>query len=133
MAATSSVVYLGISTVHSVIPPITFTLQVVPTEFYSRLGYVTETHQYSVSEYAMPLVDDGRHTAMLDLLYDLSPIVVTINEKPPSILHFFVRMSAVVGGVFAMTRKYLAALLEYVSECLHAVQYHSIVVHVTKA
>ncbi len=77
----------------------------VPTEYYSRFGGVTETHQYSVSEYLTPLPADGSHAPALDLLYDLSPIVVTFNERPPSVLHYVVRMSAVVGGVFAMARE----------------------------
>lgn len=79
-------------------------LKVVPTEYYSRLGGVTETHQYSVSEYSTPLPMGGAHAPALDFMYDLSPIVVTLNERPPSILHYIVRISAVVGGVFAITR-----------------------------
>ena len=38
-------------------------------------------------------------------MYDVSPIIVTVNDRPPSFLHFMVRMCAVVGGVFAVTRK----------------------------
>ena len=45
--------------------------QVVPTEYYSRFGGVTETHQYSVSEYLTPLPADGSHAPALDLLYEL--------------------------------------------------------------
>jgi hypothetical protein len=80
-------------------------LQVVPTEYYSRLGGVTETHQYSVTEYSTPIPKDGSRPPAIDLMYDLSPIVVTINERPPSILHYIVRISAVVGGVFAITSR----------------------------
>ena len=36
-------------------------------------------------------------------MYDISPIVVTVNDRPPSFLHFLVRMCAVIGGVFAIT------------------------------
>mmetsp|Transcript_18189 Transcript_18189/g.31162 ORF Transcript_18189/g.31162 Transcript_18189/m.31162 type:complete len:340 (+) Transcript_18189:14-1033(+) len=78
-------------------------LKVVPTEYYGRMGGPpTETHQYSVTEYEVP-VSPGTHPS-IELIYDLSPIVVTLNEKPPSILHYLTRMSAVVGGVFAITR-----------------------------
>ncbi|KXZ51632.1 hypothetical protein GPECTOR_12g596 [Gonium pectorale] len=77
-------------------------LKVVPTEYYNRLGGVTETHQYSVSEYVQPLPKG--YPPSLDVHYDLSPIVCTINEKPPSLLHFAVRICAVVGGAFAVTR-----------------------------
>ena len=37
-------------------------------------------------------------------MYDMSPIVVTVNARPPSILHYLVRISAVVGGCVAITR-----------------------------
>ncbi|KAG2431010.1 hypothetical protein HYH02_013539 [Chlamydomonas schloesseri] len=77
-------------------------LKVVPTEFYNRLGRVTETHQYSVTEYAQPL--QRGYAPAVDVHYDLSPIVMTINERPPSLLHFVVRLCAVVGGAFAVTR-----------------------------
>ncbi|GFR49695.1 hypothetical protein Agub_g11845 [Astrephomene gubernaculifera] len=77
-------------------------LKVVPTEYYSRLGGVTETHQYSVSEYAQPL--QRGYSPAVDVHYDLSPIVMSINERPPSLLHFLVRICAVVGGAFAITR-----------------------------
>eukprot|EP00197_Chlamydomonas_leiostraca_P005355 CAMPEP_0202861090 /NCGR_PEP_ID=MMETSP1391-20130828/2603_1 /ASSEMBLY_ACC=CAM_ASM_000867 /TAXON_ID=1034604 /ORGANISM="Chlamydomonas leiostraca, Strain SAG 11-49" /LENGTH=287 /DNA_ID=CAMNT_0049540413 /DNA_START=178 /DNA_END=1041 /DNA_ORIENTATION=+ len=79
-------------------------LKVVPTQYFGRLGGVTETHQYSVTEYAAPIPADGSKAPALDFMYDLSPIVVTLNERPPSVLHYLVRMSAVVGGVFAITR-----------------------------
>lgn len=80
-------------------------MQVVPTEYYSRLGGVTETHQYSVTEYVSPIPADGSRPPAVDLIYDLSPIVVAINARPPSVLHYLVRISAVVGGVFAVTRE----------------------------
>jgi hypothetical protein len=51
----------------------------------------------------LPDISDGRPPAV-DFLYDLSPIVVTLNMRPPSFLHYLVRMAAVVGGVFAITR-----------------------------
>jgi hypothetical protein len=90
-------------------PHLLFYTQVVPTEVYGRLGGVTETHQYSVSEYSLPLPaeSDGRPPAV-DFMYDLSPIVVTLNMRPPSFLHYLVRMAAVVGGVFAITREWRA-------------------------
>jgi hypothetical protein len=79
-------------------------IKVVPTEYYSRLGHVTETHQYSVTEYSSPLPPDSPVVASVDIMYDISPIVVTVNDRPPSFLHFLVRMCAVIGGVFAVTR-----------------------------
>ncbi|MEW5317414.1 MAG: hypothetical protein WDW38_008711 [Sanguina aurantia] len=79
-------------------------LKVVPTEFYSRTGHVTETHQYAVTEYMLPMNDMEGRVPSIDFNYDLSPIVVSINDHPPSLLHFVVRMCAVVGGAFAVTR-----------------------------
>lgn len=78
-------------------------VKVVPTLYYSRTGRVLETSQYSVTEYVQPLSPDSPQAASLELNYDTSPIMVTINEKPPSLLHFLVRISAVVGGAFAVT------------------------------
>ena len=39
--------------------------QVVPTEYHNRLGRVTETHQYSVSEYSAPIPDSGEWVVTL--------------------------------------------------------------------
>lgn len=39
----------------------------------------------------------------IDLVYDISPIVVTVTQCASSLLHFCVRLCAVVGGVFAVT------------------------------
>jgi hypothetical protein len=82
--------------------------QVVPTEYYSRLGRVTETHQYSVSEYsalyATSAEGQEHYPPAVDILYDISPIIMSVNDRPPSFLHFLVRLCAVVGGVFAITR-----------------------------
>lgn len=86
---------------------LTFTApQVVPTEYYNRFGHATETHQYSVSEYATTVAGDGSQAAAVDFMYDISPIIVTVNDSPPSLLHFLVRLCAVIGGVFAVTREY---------------------------
>jgi hypothetical protein len=42
--------------------------------------------------------------AFVDLSYDLSPIMNVINASPGSLLHFLVRLCAVVGGVLSVTR-----------------------------
>ena len=36
-------------------------------------------------------------------VYDLSPIVVRIETRTRSLLHFLTRVCAVVGGIFAIT------------------------------
>jgi hypothetical protein len=70
------------------------------------MGGVTETHQYSVSEYSIPLPTEGGQNPAIDLMYDMSPVVVTINTAPPSILHYVVRISAIIGGVFTLAGEY---------------------------
>eukprot|EP00775_Hariotina_reticulata_P002169 gene2169-2488_t len=92
-------------------------LKIVPTDYRSRMGLVLETNQYSVSEYAVPLMTadsqpgtgDSHVTstirdAFIDFTYDLSPIIMSINQSPASLLHFVVRLCAVVGGVLSVTR-----------------------------
>ena len=86
-------------------------LQIVPTNYFTRMGVVLETSQYSVGEYAMPVMtspDDhtkgGVRYPYVDISYDLSPIIMTINQSPASMLHFLVRMCAVIGGVLSVTR-----------------------------
>jgi hypothetical protein len=99
-------------------------LQVVPTDYYTRVGISMETSQYSVAEYSMLL--SGKKNASsssgmgltglgqsdsvphaqypyVDLYYELSPIIVTVNQSPAGLLHFLVRLCAVVGGAFALT------------------------------
>lgn len=85
--------------------------QIVPTEYTTRMGVVMETSQYSVSEYAMPLIVPGdsthstlRREPFVDMVYDLSPIVMRIHESPLGLLHFVVRLCAVVGGALSVTR-----------------------------
>jgi hypothetical protein len=80
-------------------------LKIVPTSYTTRLGAVVETHQYSVSEYAVPLgAGTGRADPFLDLVYDLSPIVMRVHQSPLGLLHFVVRLCAVVGGALSVTR-----------------------------
>ncbi len=56
----------------------------------------------------------------VDLLYDISPIIVTVNQSPASLLHFIVRLCAVVGGAFAVTSaldKLVHALVKLLESC----------------
>lgn len=110
---------------HAHTPPV-HALQIVPTNYFTRLGMVLETSQYSVGEYQLDLVQPGmagRATAQhpqqggsdthahgastsmpyVAMLYDLSPIIVTIDQSPATLLHFLVRLCAVVGGAVALT------------------------------
>ena len=89
--------------------------QIVPTEYMSRWGIVMETNQYSVSEYTLGLAgqrgvapsNDTTSTVsepFVDFSYDLSPIMMTVAQSPQAMLHFVVRLCAVVGGVLSITR-----------------------------
>lgn len=83
--------------------------QIVPTEYTTRLGQTLETGSYSVSEYAVPLLapgatGHGKKDPFVDLIYDLSPIVMHVKQSPLDLLHFLVRLCAVVGGALSVTR-----------------------------
>lgn len=91
------------------------TVQIVPTEYMSRWGVLMETNQYSVSEYTLGLAgqrgvapsNDTTSTVsdpFVDFSYDLSPIMMTVAQSPQAMLHFIVRLCAVVGGVLSITR-----------------------------
>lgn len=69
-----------------------------------------------MTEYATKLLTEQFQPPALDFMYDLSPIIVSINDRPPSVLHFLVRLAAVVGGVFAVTRELWLGKAE-VDEC----------------
>ncbi|GBF88593.1 hypothetical protein Rsub_01308 [Raphidocelis subcapitata] len=84
-------------------------IKIVPSQFTSRMGAVLESNSYSVSEYALPLLQQGqaghgKRDAFVDLVYDLSPIVMRIRQSPLGLLHFLVRLCAVVGGAVSVTR-----------------------------
>ncbi|KAA3464455.1 endoplasmic reticulum-Golgi intermediate compartment protein 3-like isoform X5 [Gossypium australe] len=78
-------------------------LQIVPTEYRYISKEVLPTNQFSVSEYFSPMNEFDRTWPAVYFLYDLSPITVTIKEKRRSFLHFITRLSAVLGGTFALT------------------------------
>ena len=79
------------------------------------MGFVLETNQYSVNEYALrltgqhgPVATNDTSTTVsdpfVDFSYDLSPIMMTVAQSPADLLHFIVRLCAVVGGVLSVTR-----------------------------
>lgn len=83
--------------------------QIVPTEYRGRSGRVLETNQYSVSEYALPLLapgaaGHGKRDPFVNLVYDLSPIVARVQQAPLGAFHFLVRLCAVVGGALSLTK-----------------------------
>ncbi|KAK8357509.1 hypothetical protein V6Z12_A05G422200 [Gossypium hirsutum] len=78
-------------------------VKIVPTEYRYISKEVLPTNQFSVSEYFSPMNEFDRTWPAVYFLYDLSPITVTIKEERRSFLHFITRLSAVLGGTFALT------------------------------
>ncbi|XP_017615227.1 uncharacterized protein LOC108460295 isoform X3 [Gossypium arboreum] len=78
-------------------------IKIVPTEYRYISKEVLPTNQFSVSEYFSPMNEFDRTWPAVYFLYDLSPITVTIKEERRSFLHFTTRLSAVLGGTFALT------------------------------
>ncbi|GBF95217.1 hypothetical protein Rsub_07932 [Raphidocelis subcapitata] len=82
-------------------------IKIVPTIVTTRLGTLLESNQYAVTEYALPLDSaDGQkqRTPAVELIYDLSPILIRVHESPLTLAHFLVRLCAVVGGALSVTR-----------------------------
>jgi hypothetical protein len=80
-------------------------LRVVPTIYEHLGGRVTDSRQYSVSDFvqeydshAAPHVHPG-----LWLRYDFSPTMVRRVETRPSFLQFVTSLCAILGGVFALS------------------------------
>uniref|UniRef100_A0A7N0R8Y5 Endoplasmic reticulum-Golgi intermediate compartment protein 3 n=1 Tax=Kalanchoe fedtschenkoi TaxID=63787 RepID=A0A7N0R8Y5_KALFE len=78
-------------------------IKIVPTEYRYISKDVLPTNQYSVTEYFSPMTAFDNTWPAVYFLYDLSPITVTIKEERRSFLHFITRLSAVLGGTFALT------------------------------
>jgi len=86
---------------------------IVPVTFVSSLWSKTRSFTYSVSEYFLPGTahasaggEDVNIEAMpaLEFRMDMSPLEVTITYPARQIGHFLVRLCAVLGGCFALTR-----------------------------
>lgn len=71
----------------------------------SHIGRRIHTNQFSVNEYYSPISKGHGQMPAVFLIYDLSPITVTVTDQRRSVFHFLVRICAVVGGVFAVSRK----------------------------
>ncbi|CAK9176466.1 unnamed protein product [Ilex paraguariensis] len=78
-------------------------IKIVPTEYKYISKEVLPTNQFSVTEYFSPMNEFDRTWPAVYILYDLSPITVTIREERRSFLHFITRLCAVLGGTFALT------------------------------
>lgn len=78
-------------------------LKLVPTTYTRLDGKWKQTHQFSVTEYFSAAKGKEITLPSVYFSYDFSPITVAISERRRSFLHFLTRMSAVVGGMFAVT------------------------------
>ena len=91
---------------------------VVPVSFVSSLWTRTKSYTYSVSEYFLPGTARGggggeggggegvnvEAMPALEFRLGMSPLEVTISYPARQIGHFVVRLCAVLGGCFALTR-----------------------------
>jgi hypothetical protein len=81
-----------------------YTLQVVPTTIVPANGPSFNTNQYSAYQ-TSNLVDFTQHSFQLPGIffeYDFDPIRVKIIEKRSDFLHLFVRLCAIVGGLYVL-------------------------------
>jgi len=79
-------------------------IQVVPVKYHGVLGNRREGTQYSVQEYFVPMSKTPRLPCII-FEYDFYPIAVGIDHAGGvGLLHFLVRLCAVVGGCVALAR-----------------------------
>ncbi|MBA0726103.1 hypothetical protein Golax_001953, partial [Gossypium laxum] len=101
--SSSGTCHFSTSRLHALIPYKAIVSMIVPTEYRYISKEVLPTNQFSVSEYFSPMNEFDRTWPAVYFLYDLSPITVTIKEECRSFLHFITRLSAILGGTFALT------------------------------
>ena len=81
----------------------TYFLTIVPTQYSDIRGKTLYTYQYSVREYKRMLDKSKAKNGIPGIFfkYDISDVKVHIEDVHSSLLHFFVNLCGVVGGVFA--------------------------------
>lgn len=82
-------------------------IKLVPTSMKTLAGKESVYYQFSVTEHCRNIdintLQTGSAQGLLPgvhMNYELSPIMVAIEEKRRSFLHFLTRLIAIVGGVF---------------------------------
>ncbi|KAL7752231.1 ER-derived vesicles protein erv46 [Sorochytrium milnesiophthora] len=88
-------------------------IKVVGTRFYFLDGKVTDTNQFSVTEYSRDVSVNGvGHTALPGVFfnYDISPMLVVYRQEKKSFSSFITSLCAIVGGVFTVASLVDAAL-----------------------
>ena len=93
-------------------------IQVVPTE-YDTMWQKIRTNQFSVTERERPVTMDkgGSGVPGIFFKYDLSSMVVKIKQERQPFWQFLIRLSGIIGGVFAtsgMIHTFVGLLFEYV-------------------
>ncbi|CAI8053278.1 Endoplasmic reticulum-Golgi intermediate compartment protein 2 [Geodia barretti] len=97
-------------------------LQVVPTKFRTLHNYLT-TNQYSVRERNRTIDHrQGSHgMAGIFFKYDMSPLMVEVQETRRPLWQFLIRLCGIVGGIFAtsgMLNSFVGSLTDGVLSCL---------------
>jgi hypothetical protein len=78
-------------------------VKVVPTIYEYNDGKQIVTNQYSVTQHFRPKNEQHTHVVPgVFFMYDLSPIMVHIQEKSRSFIHFLTSLCAIIGGVFTI-------------------------------
>ena len=97
-------------------------MQVVPTKFRTRYNTLT-TNQYSVRE-RNRTIDHGRGShgmAGIFFKYDMSPLMVEVQEERKPFWQFLIRLAGIVGGIFAtsgMLNSLVGSLTDGVLSCI---------------
>ena len=102
---TSLYIYILYALHPSAFPPIfNYLIKIVPTTFISPHRSKVHTFQYSVTRYTRRFTPDSRQSPGAYFYYEFTPQRIIVRDRRDSILHFFVRVCAVVGGVAALSK-----------------------------
>lgn len=66
-------------------------------------GKRVHTFQYSVTEYFLPYDENINFMSAIRFKYETSAIAVILKETKTSFFHFITKISATIGGAFALT------------------------------
>ena len=97
-------------------------VQVVPTKF-RTLHNSLSTNQYSVRERNRTIDHRGGSHGMAGIFfkYDMSPMMVEVHEQRKPFWQFLIRLSGIVGGIFAtsgMLNSFVGSLTDGVLSCI---------------
>ena len=97
-------------------------IQVVPTKF-STLDMTLSTNQFSVRERSRPIDHKAGSHGMSGIFfkYDMSPMMVEVEERRKPFWQFLIRLCGIVGGIFAtsgMLNSLVGSLTDGVLSCV---------------